>query len=834
MGFFGGRKKGIQAAAAEERLSALQRLPNGEQKVFAQLVQNDPDSRVRLAAARRVKDAAVLQRLLQHPDGEIQAVAREGLAADAGRRLRSCDLSAGKVLIEMVAEGQLGDLALQAKDAGVRDLAVQRLFALEAPPQQALLSIAIGHGDDAIALRALAMIGARSQLKQVAKKAKSAALRAAAEARIAAQREEQERPSPHQMRTRRRQQWGGWVEEAAILALRSQWDQVGAQLAAIEGKVMALRDNPEYPPLEAEDEALLTRFKRSYALFTQRREEAAGALASCQAILAEHPDPEDSALRECFEQALAAVVDEQQQEALRAAYPRRQQKPAAAAESDEAEAAPVAAAAPVIWSEADEAALAAIEARAQELVAAEDLRATADAFQSLHKEWMNAVAGLPAQHPRRQPFLEAWSQFKDRRRGEREQRDQAIEQRVSQLEALVAEMAALVERAPAEGAAVAKALRDLRQRWRDIAPVPGRLGAPLKAAFNQQAAAVEQALASWYQERDWQRFAQVAPAEELCAAAEALANPEQPLAGADLLAAVKDLQNRWRALGPLPQGRNDELWDRFRTACDAAFERLQPWFAERDQERERNAEAREALIQRLSMVVEDIATVGLVGSPASRDHEQRRQEQVAELQAAWKECGHVKREQRAEMDQRWKQLLDRFYGHRRSQRAQQEAEFAENVPLKEAIIESLQAMVRDAEAAHAGMLPGRTLDEVLERLRQARRDWREIGFVPKNQVARLRASWDELNDRLQELLADRLQNEHEQEAAAATAKQVIIGEMQQLLEEERPDWFRDEVGALRRRWSDAGRVPRALFKQLEDDWRRLNDEFEARARAAMS
>ena len=142
------------------------------------------------------------------------------------------------------------------------------------------------------------------------------------------------------------------------------------------------------------------------------------------------------------------------------------------------------------------------------------------------------------------------------------------------------------------------------------------------------------------------------------------------------------MQQKWKANGPLPESRNEDLWPRFRSACDAAFEALKPWFEQRDAERLANVAVREQLIERLSVVADDGETIGLAGSAASKDHEKRRFEQVQELQKTWKESGPVAPETRREMDKRWKALLDNFYGKRRQARAQQEAEYQANVPLR--------------------------------------------------------------------------------------------------------------------------------------------------------
>ena len=79
----------------------------------------------------------------------------------------------------------------------------------------------------------------------------------------------------------------------------------------------------------------------------------------------------------------------------------------------------------------------------------------------------------------------------------------------------------------------------------------------------------------------------------------------------------------------------------------------------------------------------------------------------------------------------------------------------------------------------------------------------------------MRESRDEKNTRLEELLADRLAEECAAGKPGDKVKEGICNELEELLQEERPDWFRDEVGALRKRWQESGRDSRGSFKQLE-------------------
>ena len=132
------------------------------------------------------------------------------------------------------------------------------------------------------------------------------------------------------------------------------------------------------------------------------------------------------------------------------------------------------------------------------------------------------------------------------------------------------------------------------------------------------------------------------------------------------------------------------------------------------------------------------------------------------------------------------------------------------------------------------MLPTKVLDDVLAKLRQARRDWRGIGFVPKADIARLRELWETKNNRLEELFEDRLAEERAAEEEADSRKIALCDELEELLQEERPDWFRDEVGSLRKRWQETGRSSRSRYKELEQRWKELNDRFEEGAKSHSS
>lgn len=94
---------------------------------------------------------------------------------------------------------------------------------------------------------------------------------------------------------------------------------------------------------------------------------------------------------------------------------------------------------------------------------------------------------------------------------------------------------------------------------------------------------------------DWQDFAARPKLEALCDAMEAL--PAKELAPEALAKEVRELQNSWKALG-VSRASND-LWSRFKTAGDTAYEPCKVWFEQKQQDRQAKLDAKAKLCETL-------------------------------------------------------------------------------------------------------------------------------------------------------------------------------------------------------------------------------------------
>lgn len=195
--------------------------------------------------------------------------------------------------------------------------------------------------------------------------------------------------------------------------------------------------------------------------------------------------------------------------------------------------------------------------------------------------------------------------------------------------------------------------------------------------------------------------------EELCARAEALADSTDWKATTD---AMKGLQSEWKAVGPAPPDRADEVWTRFRGAMDRFFDRRKEYLENHDQSLRENLERKEALCVR----AEELA--GSTEWKATA-------EAMKGLQDEWRAVGPVPPNRSSELWNRFRAAMDQFFLRRKEHYDRQEKEQKENFRRKEALC------VRAEELADST-----DWKETAEALKTLQAEWKSIGPVPRKKA----------------------------------------------------------------------------------------------------
>lgn len=132
---------------------------------------------------------------------------------------------------------------------------------------------------------------------------------------------------------------------------------------------------------------------------------------------------------------------------------------------------------------------------------------------------------------------------------------------------------------------------------------------------------------------------------DLCTAAERLKESTDWKNASDELIR---LQKKWKTIGPVPRKQSDEVWKRFRLACDTFFNRKNDFFSNIDSSYESNLKLKEELIAETeSLILSDDLKANLA--------------MLNELQRRWAEIGFVPLNRKEEVNQKFRDAINLHY-----------------------------------------------------------------------------------------------------------------------------------------------------------------------------
>jgi hypothetical protein len=207
---------------------------------------------------------------------------------------------------------------------------------------------------------------------------------------------------------------------------------------------------------------------------------------------------------------------------------------------------------------------------------------------------------------------------------------------------------------------------------------------------------------------DWQRWANVPKAEALIETAKQMAAAE---ATPDLGNRLRGLQALWKEVGPMPQRRSKELWDTFKVACDAVYDKVKGVRVVEHEKFAEVAKVKEALIAEAEALAESTDWAATA-------------EKLKGLQGRWKQSGHLPRKQGDELWNKFRAACDKFFERRKPLLEAQHQEHAANLARKHGLIARAQAVV-DGAPGHGGW------GKAIGTIKDLQAEWKEIGHVPR-------------------------------------------------------------------------------------------------------
>lgn len=207
------------------------------------------------------------------------------------------------------------------------------------------------------------------------------------------------------------------------------------------------------------------------------------------------------------------------------------------------------------------------------------------------------------------------------------------------------ELAATVISSNKEWNKRSKEMIELQKVWKSIGFAPKKDNAKVYERFRTACDSFFANKRDFYEDSREDQQNNLQLKTELCIQAEALKENSDWKKTSDELIA---LQKRWKEIGPVPRKHSDEVWKRFRAACDAFFSRKNQHFSQIDNKYGDNLKAKEDLIAEIEnyQVSEDV---------------QANLDALKEFQRRWAEIGYVPIKKKEAIQKLYREALNKHF-----------------------------------------------------------------------------------------------------------------------------------------------------------------------------
>lgn len=344
------------------------------------------------------------------------------------------------------------------------------------------------------------------------------------------------------------------------------------------------------------------------------------------------------------------------------------------------------------------------------------------------------------------------------------------------------------------------AVKAIQDSWKSIGPVPLSQSRNLWASFNALMDRFYDNRSIYFELKELDRKKNLESKLELCEKAESLVQLE------DLKEAIQqlnELHEEFKHLGPVPREEQEQVWQRFKSASDAIYDRRKEFFEGQKDVIKKNLEEKEALIVILT-------PFGEFKADRIKDWNSKTKE-ILELQKAWEKVGPLPKESSKEINKAFWSLFKQFFHNKNLFFKELDDIRATNQKKAEELIAKAQELQENTN--------WQTTANQFVKLQQ---DWKKLGPTPEKQRDALYKKFKEACDTFFENRRKSSKESNTEFELNLTKKLAIIDQIHALksvdagLDENQLSDLVNEFNAL-------GFVPRKNIKEVQAKFKEAVD-----------
>eukprot|EP01013_Petalomonas_cantuscygni_P001585 TRINITY_DN1158_c1_g1_i1.p1 TRINITY_DN1158_c1_g1~~TRINITY_DN1158_c1_g1_i1.p1 ORF type:complete len:679 (+),score=42.19 TRINITY_DN1158_c1_g1_i1:283-2319(+) len=304
-------------------------------------------------------------------------------------------------------------------------------------------------------------------------------------------------------------------------------------------------------------------------------------------------------------------------------------------------------------------------------------------------------------------FFASYQLFKERKHQQFKDLEKSKEKNANDKNLILDQLRAIVD--GEETTNSIETIKKIQDEWKKIGPVPHSQNKNLWASYNALMDRFYDNRSIYFELKELDRKKNLDSKLDLCSKAEALSKVEDVK---DAIKSLNDLHEEFKHIGPVPREDQEALWQRFKSASDAVYNKRKAYYDSQREVFKANQVLKEKLIEKLeefkSFKAEKI-----------RDWNTKTKEILA-LQKEWEAIGPVPREAGKEINKTFWGLFKQFFHHKNLFFKELDEIRQHNKEKAEKLIESAETYLDSTDWKNSS-----------NELIQLQKQWKELGPMPE-------------------------------------------------------------------------------------------------------
>lgn len=268
----------------------------------------------------------------------------------------------------------------------------------------------------------------------------------------------------------------------------------------------------------------------------------------------------------------------------------------------------------------------------------------------------------------------------------------------------------------------------------------------------------------------------------------------------------RELQKRWRSIGPVPQQNVKDLWETYNHHVEVFYDYIKLNKELRDLDFKKNLETKISLCERAEelLLEPDVPKAFRI---------------LQELHEEWRDTGPVPHEMREEIWNRFKEITSKINKRHHEYYESLKSQQVKNLEQKTALCEKAE------EIAASGISTMKEWEKRYREILELQQVWKTIGFAPRKEnqkiYQRFRAACDDFFRRRREFFQKMKEEQHNN----LQLKTELCLQAEAL--KDSTEWKKttEDLINIQKRWKEIGPVPRRYSDAIWKRFRAACDEF---------